>query len=39
VASLHARALPGAALGPLVALAGALGDDEAAVLRLAGEAA
>jgi len=38
-ASLRARALPGAALGPLVALAAALGDDEAAVLRLAGEAA
>jgi hypothetical protein len=39
VASLQARALPGAALGPLVTLAGALGDDEAAVLRLAGDAA
>jgi hypothetical protein len=37
--ALLARALPGAALASLVALAAAEGDDEAAVLRLAGEAA
>jgi hypothetical protein len=37
--SLLARALPGAALASLAALAAAEGDDEAAVLRLAGEAA